>query len=326
MKVATSPGPSSPVRGPASLRTALILCGVALVLHVALLFLPRDTAEQELAIARAIPEARHRVSVLKPLATHPKALGAELREAATLLLPDAPAEARLLATEAERRDPKSAESHLLLARVCHLERSERCVSEQLAQARTLAPQDPRPDLFWADVQEGEGALAAALEAVQAARSKVPKEAALALREGRLWLALKQPERAEAVLQPLSAMLTQAPQLVQLGQLRLEQHRVPEARDLFERALRTQPSLWTAHHFAGLTRLQQGDLAGAETAFRKAASLSPADPRPLLSLCALQARTGRREAARIAQLELMRRFPEQAESWGERCPLEPPSSP
>ncbi|HEX8536545.1 MAG TPA: hypothetical protein VF664_03720, partial [Cystobacter sp.] len=63
-------------------RKVLLVCLAALVFHLLLLLLPRNMPEQELAIARAIPDSAKRVALLKPLKDHPKATGADLREAA----------------------------------------------------------------------------------------------------------------------------------------------------------------------------------------------------------------------------------------------------
>src|SRR4051812_12951870 len=132
-------------------RNVLGVCGVALLVHMIPLFLPRNMPEQELAIARAMPEVQNRVPLLKPLKQHPKATGEELREAAELLLDGAPAEARELIEEAERRQPGSVETLLLRARICRVERMERCVQDSFEQAARVAPGDTRPDLLWADM-------------------------------------------------------------------------------------------------------------------------------------------------------------------------------
>ncbi|HET9452256.1 MAG TPA: hypothetical protein VFO83_15305, partial [Aggregicoccus sp.] len=118
-------------------RGAVAVCFVALLIHLVPLLLPRNTAEQELEIARATPSAAGRVGVLRPLREHRGASAAQLREAALLVLPGSSGDARALVDEAARRDPSDAETQLALAEVCEVERARRCVQAALSRAQAL---------------------------------------------------------------------------------------------------------------------------------------------------------------------------------------------
>src|SRR6218665_3520266 len=152
-----------------SVKKALLVCLVALVLHLLLLLLPRNMPEQELSIARAIPDSAKRVTLLKPLKEHPKATGANLREAAELLGEGCPMDAYELTRAAESKEPGSVETQLLLARICHGQRMKRCEEESLKRAEELAPEDPRPSLLRADFHERDGDVDGALMAVAQGR-------------------------------------------------------------------------------------------------------------------------------------------------------------
>jgi tetratricopeptide (TPR) repeat protein len=274
--------------------------------------------EQELAIARAMPEVRHRVPVLKPLVHNEKATGSLLREAAELLLDGAPADARELIEEADRREPGSLETQLLRARICRLERMERCVHESLEHAAQLAPGDTRPDLLWADLREQDGDLAGATEAVDRARKKAPEDLAVQLRYSRLLSAAGRPGDAEAILQALEPKLPREQFFLELGQLRAREGRRQEARDFFARAVAAAPRSAAAHYQLGVAHFELGDLDTAEEELREADRLNVSDPQPLASLCAMEVKAGRLDAARITKMDLERRFQQETELIREAC--------
>jgi tetratricopeptide (TPR) repeat protein len=304
------------------MRTVLIACGLAALVHLIPLFLPRNMPEQELAIARVMAEVPNRLRVLKPLKHHPKITGAELREAAELLLEGAPAEAQEFVEEAERREPGSVETQLLRARVCRAERMERCVRESFEQAARLAPSDTRPDLLWADMREQDGDLGAAAEAVDRARKKAPGELALHLRYSRLLSAVGRSPEAEAVLRALAPRLPADRLLVELGLLREREGRTDEARAFFAQAVEQSPRSAVAHYHLGAANFRLGNLDAAEEELLAADRLNVADPRPLAALCAMQVKAGRRDAARVTKMDLERRFQGQAELIREACRMDP----
>ncbi len=305
-----------------AMRTALIACGLASLVHMVPLFLPRNMPEQELAIARVTAEVPNRLRLLKPLKQHPKATGAELREAAELLLEGAPAEAQELVEEAERREPGSVETQLLRARICRAERMERCVRESFEQAARLAPADTRPDLLWADMREQDGDLEAAAEAVDRARKKAPGELALHLRYSRLLSAAGRSQEAEAVLRALGSELPAEQRLLELGLLRAREGRTEEARALFAQAVEQSPQSAVAHYHLGAAYFQLGNLDAAEEEMLTADRLNVSDPRPLAALCAMQVKAGRRDAARVTKMDLERRFQNQAELIRDACRMDP----
>jgi Tfp pilus assembly protein PilF len=304
-----------------TLRGALIVIGVAFLIHLIPLFLPRNMPEQELAIARATPDVRHRLRLLKPLKEHPKATGAELREAAELLLEGAPAEARELVEEAERRQPGGVETPLLRARICWEERMERCIHESFEQARSAAPKDARPDLLWADMREHDGDMATALEAVGRAWRKAPEDVAIQLRYGRLLSENGHHAEAERVLRALEPKVPPQKLLLELGQLRLREGRDEEARLLFAKAVGEEPQSPLAHYHLGMAHFRLGDLDAAEEELRAADRINVSDPRALAALCAMQLQTGQLEAARVTKMDLERRFHDRAEFIRSTCRLE-----
>ncbi|XXF77975.1 tetratricopeptide repeat protein [Myxococcaceae bacterium GXIMD 01537] len=307
-------------RGP-GMGLLFVVCGVAFVVHLIPLFLPRNEAEQELELARANPVPANRVQRLRPLQEHPKATPAHLREAAELLLEGAPSEAHELAEEALRREPASVESLLVLARVCEVERRERCVRESLERADQVAPGDPRPELLRADMRERVGDLGGAVEAVERARHHVPEDVAVAVRYSRLLREVGRYTDAEAVLEALSGRLPEPKRLAELGLARVKAGRDEEARALFQRAVEEDPRFAQGYYYLGLAEYRLGHEDAAREALREANRRDLTDWRPLAALCSVQQRTGQKEAARATRMDLERRFAERMDSIRETCPSE-----
>jgi Tfp pilus assembly protein PilF len=302
------------------LRGALVVSGIALLIHLIPLFLPRNMPEQELAIARATPSAEQRVRFLMPLREHPKATPAELREAAELLLDGAPAEARELAKEAERRDPAAVETQLLLARICDRERMDRCVSSALERAARAAPKDVRPDLLRAELQEKDGDIEGAAESMGRAYSKTPGDPLIGLRYVRLLSASKRGEEARAVLHALEGQVPRARLLVEQGRVSTREGKDEEAARLFRRAGEEDPKLAVAFFELGLTWHRLGNVEAAEEALRQADKLDLGDPKALAALCAMQLQGGRINDARLTRMDLERRFSGQPDLIRQSCSI------
>jgi tetratricopeptide (TPR) repeat protein len=300
------------------MRGVLVMCGIAVVVHIIPLLLPRNMPEQELAIARAETDAAHRTRYLLPLKQNDKATPADLREAAELLLEGAPADAHELAQEAERRDPKAVETQLLLARVCDAERMERCVQQSLSRAEQLAPGDARPAVLRADLKEQNGDLEGAAQALGQAHQKAPEDPLLSLRYGRLLNRMGRAEDALGVFQTLEGKVTHARLLVEQSLVRAKEGRDRDAVKLLQEAVRDDPRLAEGHFELGLAWFRLGNAEAAEDALRQADRLSVSDHKPLATLCALQVKAGQLEAARTSQMDLERRFPQRMDVIRELC--------
>ncbi|MET0405914.1 MAG: tetratricopeptide repeat protein [Cystobacter sp.] len=291
---------------------------MALAVHLSLLLLPRNMPEQELAIARAIPQSLKRVSVLKPLKEHPKATGANLREAAELLREGSPMDAYELAQESERREPGAVETQLLMARICHGQRMNRCEEEAFKKAEALAPRDARATLLRADFQETEGDLAGALKSVEKAYRTEPAREGLSVRYARLLSAANQGELALEVLQTQSVRLGKARLWMEEGLIRVSQGRLEEGRQLLTKSVGADPNLTSAYYHLGLTTFRMGDISGAESALRTADRLDMTDMKALFALCEIQRSTGRVDALTVTRMDLERRFPERLEAVARAC--------
>jgi Tfp pilus assembly protein PilF len=213
------------------------------------------------------------------------------------------------------------ETLLLLARVCEVERRERCVREAFERAERVAPKDPRPDLLWADMRERVGDVGGAEESVARAHHKAPEDALIAVRYARLLSETGQYAEAETVLRGLSSTVAAPKLLVELGLVRVKQGRDEEAREFFQRAVEQQPRFAVGHYYLGLTQHRLGREVEAEEELRTADRLDQADWRALAALCSVQVRTGQREAARATRMDLERRFPERMDVIRDTCRLE-----
>ncbi|MBZ4413133.1 hypothetical protein K8640_33440 [Myxococcus sp. XM-1-1-1] len=300
------------------LRGMLVVCGVAFLIHLIPLFLPRNMPEQELSIARATPLPEQRVRLLLPLREHPKATAAELREAAELLLDGAPAEAHELALAAERREPEAMETQLLLARVCEVERMERCVRTALERANQLAPMDARPDVFRAELRERGGDTVGASEAMKAAFEKAPGEPLIGLRYARLLSAAQRPSEAFAVLMALRGKVPLARLLVEQALVLRSAGQGAEAVAVLRKATLEDPRLSLAHFELGLALFRLGDVDGAQEALRQADRLDLRSPKALAALCAMQLEARRIDDARLTRMDLERRFSGRMELIRQSC--------
>ncbi|WP_256560185.1 tetratricopeptide repeat protein [Myxococcus dinghuensis] len=313
----SSPGRRRLARGT---RSMLAVCAIALGIHLIPLLLPRDTPEQELAIARVTVGAEPRVRILLPLKDHPKATGAELREAAELLVAGAPAQAQELAREAERREPGKVETQLLIARICDMERMERCARVALDEARQLAPGDARPDVLRAELREKNGDTEGAAQAMGEAFQKAPTDALIGMRLARLASAANQPTVAMEALAALQGRVPRARLLVEQSLVRTTEGRDAEAVLLLRKAIDEDPRLSVAQLELGVALYRQGDLEGATEALRQADRLDLSNPKALLTLCAMQLKDQRLEDARLTRMDLERRFSERMEFVRQTCPM------
>ncbi|MFY2560525.1 hypothetical protein ACN469_23185 [Corallococcus terminator] len=298
----------------------VIVCAVAVLLHLIPLLLPRNMPEQELAIARVTQGVEARVKLLMPLRAHPKATSAELREAAELLLEGAPAEAHELAQEAERREPAAVETQLLLARICDTERMERCVRTALERATQVAPGDPRPEVLRAELKEKSGDVVGASEAMGVAYGKAPTDPLIGLRYVRLLSAAERPSEALAVLSALRGLVPRARLLVEQGLVLSADGKDTEAVAVLRKATQEDPRLSLAYYELGLALFRVGDLEAAQEALRQADRLDLASPKSLAALCALQLRAKLIDDARLTRMDLERRFSGRMELIRQSCSI------
>jgi len=302
------------------LRGMGVVCAVAVLLHLIPLLLPRNMPEQELAIARVTQGVEARVKLLLPLRAHPKATPAELREAAELLLAGAPAEARELAQEAERREPAAVETQLLLARICDAERMERCVRTALERATQVAPGDPRPEVLRAELREKSGDMEGAAEAMGVAYGKAPADPLVGLRYVRLLSAAERPSEALSVLTALQGKVPRARLLVEQGLVLGADRKDTDAVAVFRKATQEDPRLSLAHYELGLALFRVGDVEAGQEALRQADRLDLASPKSLAALCALQLQARLIDEARLTRMDLERRFSGRMELIRQSCSI------
>lgn len=247
---------------------------------------PLPAPAQRLALARAHPEAKARLS-LASLAEDPRATPAQLAEAGALLLAVHADRAALeLAAGLQRRAPKRVEGYLIEARAAIGLRYGKRAEAALDRASDLAPKDARPDEARAELRTLQGDLSGALEAIEEASRKAPGQGRLVVRRADLLVRLGRLEEAGRITaQALDKGFTpriaaeRAFVTLQLGQRR-------EAVALLKRVLRAEPKLAAAHYYLGAALGQQGDLDQAEREYRTADALDPDDPRAAQALITL----------------------------------------
>lgn len=303
----------------ARLRAALAACLLAGLVHAIPLFFPRKVPSVELELARLIPQAEHRLSLLTPLLQNPQSQPEHLRDAAWLALPASAAKAREFLEEAERRGPASVDNELLRARICDAERDPSCIDDALARARELGSGDPRPDLLEAELAERAGNQAAALEALRGAHQKTPLDVELTLRLARALGTSRDVREALALIEALGDGLTPARRAVERGVVLLNAGEEAAAREELDRAVGLDRSLASAHYFRAVALARQSQIAQAEVALREADRLDPSDFRPLALLCSLHREEGRLDDAAISRSILDGRFRDQRREYDAICP-------
>jgi tetratricopeptide (TPR) repeat protein len=210
------------------------------------------------------------------------------------------------------------ETQLLMARICHGQRMNRCEEESLRKAEEVAPGDARSALLRADFREAEGDLAGALNLVKEAYQKEPGRKGVGVRYARLLSAAHQGEEALVVLRTQEANLGKARLWLEEGLVRVDQGRLEEGRQLFAKAVEADPKLAMGYYHLGVTSFRLGDVQGAEAALRTADRLDMTDMKALSALCAIQRSMGRTDAVTATRMDLERRFPEQLDAVRTAC--------
>ena len=296
----------------------LLLVGVGSAVTM-LKLRPKETAASILGRATLEPRRAPRIALLQTLPEHADATPAQLLRAGELLLgaQDA-ADALTLADAFSRRYPQTVLAPLLAARAAISLRLGKRAEAALDRAAELAPGDVRPDLIRAELKQMQGDLPGALDALTQAAKKNPSSREIAAQRGYLLSQAGRLDEASTALNSFLQKRYDASAAAELAFVRFRQNQSKEALVLLRRALRAEPELAKGHYYLGAVLYQQGDLPGAERAYRDADKLSPEDPRPLAALCELQAKAGDASSAKKTQAELVARFKQASAALVANC--------
>jgi tetratricopeptide (TPR) repeat protein len=307
------PAPAArPFRWP---RRALKWVGLALLpvaAAAAFYLVPRQTPEARIAAAESTQDREERVSRLEPLVGSEEASAGQLARAAQLLLEVSSYDMALAVAEwAGKRYPQDPAAPLLEARACLGLRYGKRAEAALDRAAGLNPRDVEPDLVRAELREAQGDVAGTTEALAAAEKKRPGDPDLLGRKGLILSRLGVlPDAATALGDALQKRF-EPRWAAELGYVRLRQDQLGEAGNLLRRALRKDPRLFEGHYYLGALLVKQRDVKGAEKAYREAAQMAPADPRPLVSLCELLIQAGQVPEAKEVQKQLQEHYSKEA---------------
>ena len=311
---------SAPQRSGRAVKVGALLLVVAAAAVAAFLFL-RSSAPPEELLARAEEKTDRapRVSVLAALRSDQRAKPEHLKRAGELLVEVEAWEAALqLSENFVRRYPKAVDATLLEAEASIGLRHGRRAEQAIATARRMEPHSPEPDLLLAKLRELQGDITGATDALGDALKKAPRSLKVARRQGYLLSQQGRLDEAATVLTRALKRGFDAESAAELGFVRHRQGRSEEARALLERAIKARPGFARAHYYLGAVLFREGDANGAERAYLAAEKWAPDDPRPVVSLCELLTRRGRREDAAEVQQRIRERFPQNADSLLVRC--------
>ncbi len=299
-------------------RAILRWSGIALLIHLVPVFLPRMEPKQELALARRLPDAEYRIRLLRPLLENPRSTPKDLHDAADLVLPASIGLAVELLAESERRGSDRVDAELLRARICRAQGDPACAIQALARARTAAPSDPRPDLAEARFLESDGDRKGALAALRRAHDRAPDDVSLTLELARALGTAQRAREAQALIDGLPGV-SEAQRWIERGKIGLAAGEPAQARDAFAEAVALEPGVEDGRYLLGVSLFRMGEDKKAEAVLREASRLDPRDFRPLALLCALYREELRIEEAAQTRTELRRRFPDREQEYTSACP-------
>jgi tetratricopeptide (TPR) repeat protein len=221
-----------------------------------------------------------------------------------LLAPHAeiPADLHPYRGEVVRYNPASPrpedDLYLAVAQVAQQSNLEAGIAQLQAAIAGDHPANPEFDLQLADALSNARRFSSALPVYQEALKLDPKSAA-ALE--RLALCLSQMGDAAGAESALNRALELSPgatRWVLLGEVRVQQAKLREARDAFEAAMKLDPQMPDAFGTAGAIAYEMGDAAQAETYLRRAILLHPNHPAAHNNLGNLLGETNRFEEAQF----------------------------
>jgi predicted CXXCH cytochrome family protein len=125
-----------------------------------------------------------------------------------------------------------------------------------------------------DAFSNAGRFEPAVPAYEEALRREPKSAAALERLALCLSSLKQYSRAESTLNQALNLVPNAATWIQLGLVRLQQGKAPDAIAAFEKAIELDPEMPDAYNTAGAIWFEIGDTARAETELRNAIRLQP----------------------------------------------------
>ena len=109
----------------------------------------------------------------------------------------------------------------------------------------------------------------------------------------------------------------APSAAELAYVKFRQNDSNEAAALLRKALKKEPQLAKAHYYLGAVLYTKGEARAAEAEYREADKIDPSDPRPLTSLCQMQAQLKKDEVDATRKL-ISQRFGEQSRALLAQC--------
>ncbi len=308
-------------------QVAAVLVAVGVLATAGVFWLHRSaplTPEERLTRAAAVSGQAEREAWLRPLFHDPRCSAAQLASTGQLLLEAGRLEAALeLAVAFAVRFPEEVQAPLLEAKAAIALRLGRRAEGALARASKLQPMLMEPDLLLAQLRELQGDARGTLEALTRAEKKEPDQPGLALRRGMLLSQQGALDEAAAVLTAVLQRQFDASATAELAFVRFRQEANGEALSLLKKALKKEPGLPIAHYYLGAALYRQGDVSGAERAYREASRLSPLDVRPLSALCEIQAQSGSSVALARTQADIRTRFPDRADSLLASCQAKRP---
>jgi Flp pilus assembly protein TadD len=300
-------------------RAVLWVFLAALPVHLLPFFLPRKVPEQELALARLLPEGKDRLVLLQPLLDNPRATAEDLRQAALLLLPASGEMAEPFLAGAERLGPGQWQNELVRAQLCRARGDASCVRTALGRAQAGAPQSPEPDLAAAELHALDGDPEAALQALARAHLKAPGEVELKLRLVRALGAAGRVQEGELLLQQAAPKLAPETLWAERGKLFLAAGANDRAKEALAQGCKVAPLSAELHFLLGVSLVRLEDLPGATVALREADKLAPRDYRPLALLCAAQREALELDQAAITRMMLQQRFASSTQLFARACP-------
>ena len=166
------------------------------------------------------------------------------------------------------------EIYLAIAQVTQQSNLSAGITRLQATIAKYHPERAEYYLQLGDALSNASRFAEAVPVYEEALRREPKSAAALERLALCLSSLKQYSRAETALKQALELTPAAATWIQLGLVRLQQGKAPDAIAAFEKAIELDPEMPDAYNTAGAIWFEIGDTARAETALRNAIRLQP----------------------------------------------------
>lgn len=278
----------------------------------------QSLSPRELLTEGESAQGSERVRLLLALTAHPDSTHAQRAQASALLMENREWEAILRLTEKWlEREPQNFDARLAEAQAAIHVRQGKRAQMAIQEAQQLKPNDARPDALLAELKELQADSYGALDAWAQAATKSPRNIHYLARQG-YWLSQTgKLDEAESLLTQVSRKGAPPQATAELGFVKFRKGQRDEALRILRNVVKENPTLFEGHYYLAAVWFQKGDAVQARAEYETASAINPADPRPLVAQCEMEAML-RSEHLEAVRRDIKKRFPKDAATLLSKC--------